>query len=78
MPVVGGEMVKLHNLQIQIEVLCILVKVWREGLFLNASFCKLFNDKPSGAICYTVHGIACLICPNLTMCCDLELFDSLL
>lgn len=33
MPVLGGEMVNLYNLKIQIEEIFILIKVWREGLF---------------------------------------------
>lgn len=79
MPVVGREMVNLYNPKIQIEVICILIKVWRERLFLNAGFLStfFFNDKQSGAICYTVHGTGCSIYPNLMMCCDLKLFDSL-
>lgn len=42
MPVVGREMVNLYNLKIQIEVICILIKVWRERLFLNAGFLSTF------------------------------------
>lgn len=66
MPVLGGEMVNLHNLKIQIEEIFILIKVWREGL-LNADLLWtffFFNDKQSGAICYTVHGTGCSIMPT--------------
>lgn len=35
-------MVNLYNLKIQIEVICILIKVWRERLFLNAGFLSTF------------------------------------